>query len=74
VFDRLVGRPRSLKPFENLFPTHIGTTLRTIRQQPNLQIVRVVPRYYPEFWLLMRLPWLREFLAWNCAVLLRSIE
>jgi SAM-dependent methyltransferase len=70
VFDRLVGRPRVLKPFENLFPTYIGQTLRAIRRQADLRVVRVVPRYYTEFAFLMRIPIVREFLAWNCAVLL----
>jgi SAM-dependent methyltransferase len=70
VFDRLVGRPRLLKPFENLFPTYIGQTLRAIRRQPNLRVVRMVPRYYTEFGFLMRIPIVREFLAWNCALLI----
>ncbi|MGD0539509.1 MAG: methyltransferase domain-containing protein [Verrucomicrobiota bacterium] len=70
VFDRLIRQPRLLKPFENLFPTYIGQTLRAIRRQPNLRVVRVVPRYYTEFGFLMRIPIVREFLAWNCAVLI----
>jgi SAM-dependent methyltransferase len=71
LFDRLVGRPRLLKPFENLFPTYIGQTLRTIRAQADLAVEAVAPRYYTELELLMRLPVIREFLAWNCAVLIR---
>ena len=70
VFDRLRGRPRQLKPGENLFVTHIGRTLRFIRRQPALRIVAVAPRYYTEFAPLMRVPVLREFLAWNCAILI----
>ena len=70
VFDRLIRRPRLLKPFENLFPTYIGQTLRAIRRQPNLRVVRVVPRYYTEFGFVMRIPIVREFLAWNCTVLI----
>lgn len=69
VFDRVMRRPRSLKPFENLYPTHIGSTLRQLRRQPGLRLLKVVPRYYPELACLMWLPGLREFLAWNCAVL-----
>jgi SAM-dependent methyltransferase len=72
VFDRLVGRPRLLKPFENLYPTYIGQTLREIKAQSDLGVVRVAPRYYPELSFLMWIPWLREFLAWNCAMLIEK--
>jgi SAM-dependent methyltransferase len=71
VYDRWVGKPRLLKPFENLFVTHIGRTLRQLRCQRDLQVLAVAPRYYTELWPLMKVPLLREFLAWNCAVLLR---
>lgn len=70
LWDRWVRRPRALKPFENLFPTYVGATLRALRRNPAVRIVRVAPRYYPELGWLMRLPGLREFAAWNCAVLL----
>jgi SAM-dependent methyltransferase len=70
LFDRFVRRPRALKPYENLFPTHVGRTLRWIRAQPDLRLLRAAPRYYTELGFLMRLPVLREFLAWNCALLL----
>jgi SAM-dependent methyltransferase len=72
LFDRLVGRPRLLKPFENLFPTHVGPTLRAIRAQPELRVIRVAPRYYTELAFLMRIPLVREFLAWNCAILIEK--
>ena len=70
VFDRLIGKPRLLKPFENLFPTYIGQTLRMLRRQPDLRVLRVGPRYYTEFGFLMRIPVAREFLGWNCAMLI----
>jgi SAM-dependent methyltransferase len=70
VFDKVMRRPRLLKPHENLFPTYIGRTLRAIRRQPGLHIARLAPRYYTELAFLLRLPVLREFLAWNCAVLI----
>lgn len=69
LFDRLVGKPRALKPFENLFVTHIGRTLRLLRAQRHLELVAVAPRYYTELWPLMKIPVLREVLAWNCAAL-----
>lgn len=71
IYDRLCRRPRSHTPYVNLFPTYIGQTLAWIRQLPGLRIHAVAPRYYPELSFLPRLPGLREFLTWNCAVLLR---
>lgn len=71
LYDRWVGKPRKHTPYQNLFPTSIGRTLKLIRARPELLVVKVAPRYYPEFALLMHLPFLREFLAWNCALLIR---
>lgn len=73
LWDRCIRRPRRLEPFRNLFPVHIGPTLTRLRQLPKIQLVAAVPRYYPEWAWLMHLPGLREFLAWNCAVLLRHV-
>jgi SAM-dependent methyltransferase len=72
AFDRLTGRKRLHTPFINLFPTYIGGTLKCLRRQPDLQVLKVAPRYYPELSWLTRLPLLREFVTWNCAVLLRK--
>ena len=44
---------------------------RPSRVGPRLEVEAMAPRYYTEFSLLMRLPGVREFLAWNCALLLR---
>ncbi len=71
LFDRLVKRPRIHTPYVTLYPIHIGPVLRLMRRQPDLRIVKVAPRYYSEFSFLMALPVVREFLAWNCAVLLQ---
>jgi SAM-dependent methyltransferase len=70
VYDRLIKRKRNHTPFENLYPTYIGHVLGTLRRSPTLQIERMAPRYYTEFPFLLKLPGLREFLAWNCALLL----
>jgi SAM-dependent methyltransferase len=72
IYDRLMKRPRKHTPYENLFPTGIGSTLKTIGANPRLRVLRVVPRYYPELAFLMRAPILREFLAWNCVILLEK--
>jgi 2-polyprenyl-3-methyl-5-hydroxy-6-metoxy-1,4-benzoquinol methylase len=73
IFDKLRRRGRKHTPFENLFPTYIGSIIRQIRANPNLQIVRIAPRYYTELSFLAHLPLLREFLTWNCAVLIRRV-
>ena len=70
LYDKLIGRKRNHTPFENLFPTYIGHVLKQIRRSPTLKIVRAAPRYYTEAAFLLHLPVLREFLTWNCAVLI----
>ena len=72
LFDRVMRRPRMLKPGENLYVTHVGRTLRWLREVPGVEVVHTAPRYFTEFWPLMRLPLVREVAAWNCAVLLRQ--
>ena len=69
VYDKLFKRKRKHTPFENLFPTYIGTVLEMIRRSDELAILRAAPRYYTEFAFLVRIPVLREFLTWNCALL-----
>lgn len=71
VYDSLFHRQRIHTPYVNLFPTYIGKTMRMVRRNSALNIIRVAPRYYPEFAFLSALPVLREFLMWNCAMLLR---
>lgn len=70
VFDRFAAK-RFHHPGKNLFITHIGRTLDWIGEDARLEVEAMAPRYYTEFAWLMRLPGLREFLAWNCALLLR---
>jgi len=73
LWDRIIGRKRKHTPFENLFPTYIGKTFGVIRRNPRLRIVRAAPRYYTELAFLLRIPGLREFAAWNCALLIQRI-
>jgi SAM-dependent methyltransferase len=70
LYDRITGRPRKHTPFVNLYPTYIGQILRLIRKNPDLRIAAMAPRYYTEFAFLMHIPIAREFLAWNCALLI----
>ena len=71
IFDTITRKKRLHTPYVNLFPTSIGTVIRTIHQNRNLQIEAMAPRYYPEFAWILRMPVLREFLTWNSALLLK---
>lgn len=71
IFDRITGKKRKHTPFQNLFPTSIGETLRLLRENPRIEIQAVAPRYYPELAPVTQIPVLREFVTWNCALLLR---
>jgi arabinofuranan 3-O-arabinosyltransferase len=57
---------------KSLFPTYIGKTLRMLRSVEGIEIDDYVPRYYPEHRWIAHTPILREFLAWNFAVLVRK--
>ena len=70
IFDKLTGRRRKHTPYVNLFPTYIGSTLKMISENSALQVKKVAPRYYTEFGFIMQIPLLREFVAWNCAMLI----
>jgi len=65
------GRRKDI-PFVNLYPTYIGRILKVLRSQPDLRLVNVAPRYYPELSFLVRVPIAREFLCWNCATLMQK--
>jgi SAM-dependent methyltransferase len=69
LYDKLIKKHRNHSVFENLFPTYIGQTLKKLRQSRTLVVLRAAPRYYTEFSFVLRLPIAREFLAWNCALL-----
>ena len=73
-YSKVLKKKSQHVPFENLFPTYIGSTLREIRMNTRLRIMRIAPRYYPEFSFIMRLPVFREFLAWNCALLIEKSD
>jgi SAM-dependent methyltransferase len=70
LYDKVTGKKRIHTPFVDLFPTYIGDVLKQIRQEPHLQITKIAPRYYTELGFLMSVPVAREFLAWNCAMLI----
>ena len=69
-YTKVLKKSSQHVPVQNLFPTYIGRTLKESRRNSHLRILRIAPRCYPEFSFLMRLPVMREFLAWNCAMLI----
>lgn len=71
IFDRLRPGKRQHFPFAGLWPTHIGSVLRWLRAT-GLSVVAMAPRYATEHAWIMRVPMLREFAAWNCALLIKK--
>jgi 2-polyprenyl-3-methyl-5-hydroxy-6-metoxy-1,4-benzoquinol methylase len=70
LFDKFVKRHRNHTIYQNLFPTYIGQVLTHVRRSGTLQILSAAPRYYTEFSFLVRIPVVREFVTWNCALLI----
>lgn len=56
--------------YDGLWPLHIGTVLRDLRDHPTLRVRAAVPRYYPRQRWLLRVPGVREVATWNCALTL----
>jgi SAM-dependent methyltransferase len=71
LYDRVKKVKRYHTPYENLFPTYIGDILSHIKRDGRLEAVRAAPRYYTELAPIMAIPVIREFLAWNCALLIK---
>jgi len=71
VYERRHAPPRKNRPGEELFPLHIGPTLRDLRRRPGVVVDAVEPRYWPRLGLVTRVPLLREVATWNCAIYLR---
>ncbi|MCO5052370.1 MAG: class I SAM-dependent methyltransferase [Verrucomicrobiae bacterium] len=69
---KLTGKWSDHVPYAGLYPTFIGKTFRSLKTSPTARIQRATTRYYPEFSFILRLPIIREFLAWNCALLISN--
>jgi SAM-dependent methyltransferase len=74
IHDKLFGPPEINAVGEALWPTHIGPTLRIVRSHPLLELVDATPRYYPSQRWIIKVPGVREVLAWNCALTLRRSD
>jgi len=70
LYDKFLKKHRNHTIYENLFPTYIGQVLARIRRSATLEILRTAPRYYTEFSFLVGIPVVREFVTWNCALLI----
>jgi SAM-dependent methyltransferase len=74
-YARRYGRPPKHVVGENLFRVHIGPVLRHVRSRPDVQLLDALPRYYPRWCkVTLRIPWLRELLAWNALLIIRRNE
>lgn len=73
TYDALVRKQRYHETYRNLFPTYIGSVIRSLNETKKLHISAIAPRYYDEFPVIMKLPIVREFLAWNTCMLIESL-
>jgi SAM-dependent methyltransferase len=71
-YRRRLGREPKHQVGANLFPIHIGPTLRMLRGLPEVELLDARPRYYPP-WCepVLRVPVAREFVTWNLLVVMR---
>lgn len=74
VHDAIKGPPERNQVFDGLWPAHIGPVLRDVHRRPSLQLRSAVPRYYPAFRWVLKVPVLREFVTWNCLLVLDKKE
>jgi SAM-dependent methyltransferase len=72
LYERRHGPDHKHRVGENLFPVHIGETLRIIRSRDDIDVDAIEPRYWPWARVIMRVPGVREMLAWNCVVRFRA--
>ncbi|MEU7042563.1 class I SAM-dependent methyltransferase [Streptomyces varsoviensis] len=71
-YRRRTGRPAKHTVGENLFPLHIGPTLRHVRALPGVTVVTARSRYAPFLAeAVVRVPGVREFATWNLLLILR---
>ncbi|MEU6259432.1 class I SAM-dependent methyltransferase [Streptomyces sp. NPDC047043] len=72
-YRRRTGREAKHTVGENLFPLHIGPTLRHVRGREDVGIVSARSRYWPFFpGAITRVPGLREIATWNLLLILRK--
>ncbi len=72
---RSLGRYVRLGPARNvpgrdLFPVHVGATIRAVERSGAFDVRFAGPRYWPSQTWIVRVPGLREVATWNCLLLL----
>ncbi|WP_432095296.1 class I SAM-dependent methyltransferase [Streptomyces sp. bgisy100] len=71
-YRRRTGRTAKHTLGENLFPIHIGPTLRQVRERRDVSVVAARSRYWPFLaHAVTRVPGLREIATWNLLLILR---
>ncbi|AOT57647.1 MULTISPECIES: class I SAM-dependent methyltransferase [Streptomyces] len=71
-YERRTGRPAKHTFGENLFPVHIGPTLRDVRARDDVEVVTARSRYWPFLAsTITRVPGVREIATWNLLLILR---
>ncbi|QEC49565.1 class I SAM-dependent methyltransferase [Baekduia soli] len=73
LYERRHGKPEKHAYGETLWACHIGPTLRLVASRPGLEISRAEPRYWPWARAVMKVPGLRELVAWNCVIRVRKV-
>jgi SAM-dependent methyltransferase len=71
---KLTGKWSDHVPYAGLYPTFIGSTIRKLKHNPTAKIMKMASRYYTEFSFIVHIPLIREFLAWNCVLLISNQE
>ncbi|MGK5632760.1 class I SAM-dependent methyltransferase [Streptomyces sp. URMC 123] len=71
-YQRRTGRHPKHTLGENLFPLHVGATLRQVRARRDVSVLCARSRYWP-LWpgAVTRVPGLREIATWNLLLILR---
>ena len=62
------------RPGETLFAVSVADVLGALERSPDVEVLDVVPRYWPSQRWIVAVPGLREVATWNCAVLMRRVR
>ncbi len=74
-YRRVHGHEPKNRYGESLFTVTVRAGLRWARHQRSTQVVALLPRYHPRWaWWLLRIPFVREVLTWNLAIVLVKRE
>lgn len=72
-YERKHGHAPKNRVDSTLYRISVETGLRWARHQPDLDVIALRPRYYPDVArVILRVPVLREFVTWNLLVLGRK--